>query len=118
MDGVIHMIDVKKELARMSEEMDPAIRSYIKDELPENLIEACRQYPYAGGKRMRPAMVLSACGAVGGDDDFDIVKPVIHDLEQGVMNKPDADSALSRTDIFCRSRTGFCINLNVFIQVF
>ncbi len=69
MDGVIHMIDVKKELARMSEEMDPAIRSYIKDELPENLIEACRQYPYAGGKRMRPAMVLSACGAVGGNKE-------------------------------------------------
>ena len=69
MEGVIHMIDVKKELARMSEEMDPAIRSYIKDELPENLIEACRQYPYAGGKRMRPAMVLSACGAVGGNKE-------------------------------------------------
>ena len=61
------MIDVKEELARMSKEIDPAIRRYIKDEAPENLIEACRQYPYAGGKRMRPAMVLSACGAVGGD---------------------------------------------------
>lgn len=62
-------MDAKQELARMSEELDSAIRSYIKDEKPNNLVEACRQYPYHGGKRMRPSMVLAACGAVGGDKD-------------------------------------------------
>ena len=63
------MMDAKQELARMSEELDSAIRSYIKDEEPNNLVEACRQYPYHGGKRMRPSMVIAACGAVGGDKD-------------------------------------------------
>lgn len=63
------MMDVKAELARMSKELDGPIKSYIKDELPANLIEAARQYPYAGGKRMRPSMVVAACGAVGGDKD-------------------------------------------------
>lgn len=67
MAGGSGMMDVKKELKTMSEELDPLIKSYIKDEYPTNLIEACRQYPYAGGKRMRPSMVLAACGAVGGD---------------------------------------------------
>lgn len=61
------MTDVKKILSEMSKELDEPIRSYIKDEAPNNLIEAARQYPYAGGKRMRPSMVLAACGAVGGD---------------------------------------------------
>ena len=60
-------MDVKARLKEMSAELDGPIRSYIADELPENLIEACRQYPYAGGKRMRPCMVVAACRAVGGD---------------------------------------------------
>lgn len=61
------MKDVKETLARMSKDLDSHIKSYIKDEKPDNLIEASRQYPYAGGKRMRPAMVVAACKAVGGD---------------------------------------------------
>lgn len=52
---------------KASKELDAPIRQYIKDEEPANLIEAARQYPYAGGKRMRPAMVLAAAGAVGGE---------------------------------------------------
>lgn len=60
-------MDVKQKLKEMSAELDGAIRSYIADEEPSNLIEATRQYPYAGGKRMRPSMVVAACRAVGGD---------------------------------------------------
>ncbi len=67
MDRGKKMIDIKKTLAEMSDELDGHIKSYIGDEKPGNLIEAARQYPYAGGKRMRPAMVVAACGAVGGD---------------------------------------------------
>jgi geranylgeranyl diphosphate synthase type I len=52
---------------RTSKELDGPIKQYIADEEPANLIAATRQYPYAGGKRMRPAMVLAAAGAVGGD---------------------------------------------------
>jgi geranylgeranyl diphosphate synthase type I len=59
--------DAKEILKKMSNDIDAPIKSYIKDEDPSNLIEAVRQYPYAGGKRMRPAMVVTACGAVGGD---------------------------------------------------
>ena len=66
MAGVIVM-DVKAKMKEMSKELDAPIKSYIKDECPENLIEAARQYPYAGGKRMRPTMVVASCGAVGGD---------------------------------------------------
>ena len=67
MDQGNERMDVKQKLKEMSAELDGAIKSYIADEKPANLIEACRQYPYAGGKRMRPAMVVAACRAVGGD---------------------------------------------------
>ncbi|MCQ2069833.1 MAG: polyprenyl synthetase family protein [archaeon] len=60
-------MDAKEYLKKTSALMDGPIKTYIPDEEPMRLIEASRQYPYAGGKRMRPAMVLAACGAVGGD---------------------------------------------------
>jgi geranylgeranyl diphosphate synthase type I len=61
------MIDAREYLKRKSAELDGPIRDFIRDDEPPNLIEASRQYPYAGGKRMRPAMVLASCGAVGGN---------------------------------------------------
>lgn len=60
-------MNAKEYLKKMSGELDGPIKEYIADEEPANLIEATRQYPYAGGKRMRPAMVIAAAGAVGGD---------------------------------------------------
>lgn len=60
-------MDVIEYLKKTSAEVDGPIRKYIPDEEPMKLIEASRQYPYKGGKRMRPAIVLAACGAVGGD---------------------------------------------------
>jgi geranylgeranyl diphosphate synthase type I len=60
-------MDAKEYLMKTSKELDGPIKQYIADEEPANLINAARQYPYAGGKRMRPAMVLAAAGAVGGD---------------------------------------------------
>lgn len=61
------MIDAKEYLKKMSAELDGPIKSYIGNEEPSNLMEATRQYPYCGGKRMRPAMAVACCGAVGGD---------------------------------------------------
>ena len=36
---------------------------------PECLCSAVRSYPIRGGKRIRPALVLSSCGVLGGDPD-------------------------------------------------
>ncbi len=61
------MIDAKEYLKKMSSELDGPIKSYIGDEEPKNLMDSSKQYPYIGGKRMRPAMAIACCGAVGGD---------------------------------------------------
>ncbi len=60
-------MNAKDYLKKISAELDAPIKKYIEDEEPRDLIEASRQYPYAGGKRMRPAMAIACCGAVGGD---------------------------------------------------
>jgi geranylgeranyl diphosphate synthase type I len=62
------MMDAKEYLKKMSMELDGPIKSYIGDEEPKVLMDAAKQYPYAGGKRMRPAMAVACCRAVGGDD--------------------------------------------------
>jgi len=61
------MIDAKEYLKKMSAELDGPIKSYIGDEEPKVLMDAAKQYPFAGGKRMRPAMAVACCKAVGGD---------------------------------------------------
>jgi len=66
MDGT-DMIDAKEYLKKMSAELDGPIKSYIGDEEPKVLMDASKQYPFAGGKRMRPAMAVACCRAVGGD---------------------------------------------------
>jgi len=63
------MMDVKKVLAKYSEELNGPINDLLPYEGPDNLMAATVQYPRAGGKRMRPAMVLAAAGAVGGDKE-------------------------------------------------
>jgi geranylgeranyl diphosphate synthase type I len=68
MDGS-DMIDVKTILSEYSKELEPYIDKYLPPEGPDNLMAATVQYPRAGGKRMRPAMVLAACGAVGGNKE-------------------------------------------------
>lgn len=60
-------MNAKEYLKNISAELDAPMQKYIENEEPADLIEATRQYPYAGGKRMRPAMALACCGAVGGD---------------------------------------------------
>ena len=61
------MMDAQEYLKKMSAELDGPIKSYIGDEEPKVLMDASKQYPYAGGKRMRPAMAVACCRAVGGD---------------------------------------------------
>jgi len=68
MDGWT-VIDVKEILKRYSKELDAHIDRFLPPEKPDNLMDATVQYPRAGGKRMRPAMVLAAAGAVGGNKD-------------------------------------------------
>jgi len=53
----------------MAKNVDAVIFELLPQEEPKNLYEAARHYPLAGGKRVRPFVVLRAAEAVGGDPE-------------------------------------------------
>lgn len=61
--------DLKGYLAELTHQVDEALQHLLPpaDEMPASLHDAMRYSVFAGGKRVRPALLLSACHAVGGD---------------------------------------------------
>jgi len=61
-------LDVKKYLERRRFQVDRALDRWIvgRDEFPPGLHKAMRYSVFAGGKRLRPILVLAAAEAVGG----------------------------------------------------
>ncbi len=62
-------MDLKKYLKERCQLVDEALDRYLpkEDELPASLHKAMRYSVFAGGKRVRPILMLAACEAVGGD---------------------------------------------------
>lgn len=60
----------KKELAKQAGIIDKALNEYLpqSDNYPEVIHEAMRYSVFAGGKRLRPVLVLASARAVGGDE--------------------------------------------------
>jgi polyprenyl synthetase len=47
--------------------VDSELKKYLSPKYPEHIYEAMSYSVFAGGKRLRPVLLLSACEAVGGD---------------------------------------------------
>lgn len=60
-------MEFKNKLNERIELIDKALESYLKPKYPERLYEAMSYSVFAGGKRLRPVLLLSACEAVGGN---------------------------------------------------
>lgn len=60
-------MDFNNKLNERIELINSALENYLKPKYPERLYEAMRYSIMAGGKRMRPVLLLSACEAVGGN---------------------------------------------------
>jgi geranylgeranyl diphosphate synthase, type II len=67
-------MDLKSYLKEQCTRVDEALDRFLpKDtELPHNLHKAMRYSVFAGGKRVRPILMLAACQAVGGDTELAI----------------------------------------------
>ena len=61
-------MDIKSYLKERCRVVDEALERYLpkEDELPFSLHKAMRYSVFAGGKRVRPILMLAACEAVGG----------------------------------------------------
>jgi len=64
-------MDLKTYLKTQCARVDAALDRFIpqESELPHNLHKAMRYSIFAGGKRVRPILMLAACQAVGGDTE-------------------------------------------------
>ncbi len=60
-------MDFKKELNNKIDIVNNALSAYLKPRYPERLYEAMGYSVFAGGKRLRPVLMLSACETVGGN---------------------------------------------------
>jgi len=62
-------MDLKHYLKNMQQLVDTALERYLPaaDELPLSVHKAMRYSVFAGGKRVRPILLLASCNAVGGD---------------------------------------------------
>jgi len=60
-------MDFEKELENKIEIINNNLDCYLQKKYPEEIYEAMRYSVFAGGKRLRPVLVLSACEAVGGN---------------------------------------------------
>ena len=58
---------LKEQCARVDEALDRFLPK--ETELPHSLHKAMRYSVFAGGKRVRPILMLAACQAVGGDTE-------------------------------------------------
>ncbi|WP_018123129.1 polyprenyl synthetase family protein [Desulfovibrio oxyclinae] len=63
-------MSVKDELMRRAAEVETFLEGCLKDrDIPDSLREAMEYSLLAGGKRLRPVLVLSWCGMLGGEPD-------------------------------------------------
>ncbi|MCD7905803.1 MAG: polyprenyl synthetase family protein [Clostridiales bacterium] len=60
-------MDFEKVLNERIELVNEGLRAYLKPRYPEIIYEAMGYSVFAGGKRLRPLLLLGACEAVGGD---------------------------------------------------
>ncbi len=64
-------MDIKSYLKDIATRVDDALDHYLPDEdrMPQSLHKAMRYSIFAGGKRIRPVLMMAACDAVGGNRD-------------------------------------------------
>ena len=61
-------MDFKDELSERVKIVDEYMENFLpSDKYPKEIFEAMRYSVFAGGKRLRPIMVMEACNAFGGD---------------------------------------------------
>ncbi|HIH69316.1 polyprenyl synthetase family protein [Methermicoccus shengliensis] len=60
---------LQHELKARARVVDECLGTIFEGASPEQLYRACTHYIYAGGKRLRPVVVMLACELSGGEDD-------------------------------------------------
>jgi len=60
-------MDLKHELTKRADFFNKELEKFLDNGEPEKLYGAARHLPFAGGKRLRPALAMISCEAVSGE---------------------------------------------------
>jgi geranylgeranyl diphosphate synthase type I len=60
-------LDLKMELEKRASFFNKQLEIFLSEGNPEELYDAARHLPFAGGKRLRPVIAMISCEAVNGD---------------------------------------------------
>jgi len=60
-------MDLKQELGKRKDFFDRALEKFLRNGEPDQLYNAARHLPLAGGKRLRPVLSMLSCEAVNGN---------------------------------------------------
>ncbi len=87
-------MDLKKEISKRGELFNKELDAFLSRRSPENLYDASRHLPMAGGKRLRPVLCMISCEAVSGDFKkvmpFALAVEIIHNfslVHDDIMDK-------------------------------
>jgi len=87
-------MDLELELKKRSDFFNTQLEKFLRNGKPENLYDAARHLPLAGGKRLRPCMAMVACESVKGDIikviPFSIALELVHNftlVHDDIMDK-------------------------------
>ena len=87
-------MDLKKEIAKRGEIFNKELDAFLRRRSPENLYDASRHLPMAGGKRLRPVLSMVSCEAISGEYEqvipFALAVEIIHNfslVHDDIMDK-------------------------------
>jgi geranylgeranyl diphosphate synthase type I len=87
-------MDLESELKKRSDFFNVQLEKFLRNGSPDNLYDAARHLPLAGGKRLRPFMAMVACETVKGDIikviPFSIALELVHNftlVHDDIMDK-------------------------------
>ncbi|MBS3801542.1 MAG: polyprenyl synthetase family protein [Candidatus Thermoplasmatota archaeon] len=87
-------MDLKEEIEQRADVFNKELDCFLKRRNPENLYDALRHLPMAGGKRLRPVLSMLACEAVSGNHQqvmpFALAVEIIHNftlVHDDIMDK-------------------------------
>ncbi len=99
-------MDLKKEIEKRAAVFNQELDIFLKQGSPQNLYDATRHLPMAGGKRLRPVLSMLACEAVSGDHQkvmpFALALEIIHNftlVHDDIMDKSSLRRGMSTVHV-------------------
>lgn len=118
-------MDLKKEISNRAEVFNKELDRFLIIEKPEDLYDASRHLPMAGGKRLRPVLSMLACEAMGKDKmdviPFALAVEIIHNftlVHDDLMDKSTLRRNLTTVHIKYGEPTAILAGDLLFVKAF